>query len=185
MKCNLNIGGENMRTLWICLVIASFMLFAVNVSAQDYGFRAGDRELILIGSGSSDEDFDNTVLNAEIGLGYFFTDTLSLALRQGVSYRDVDNGDIWNGSTRLGLDLHIPTRYVIPYIGVNAGYLYGDAVNDQFIAGPEAGIKIFANPSSFIFAGLEYQILFESADDIDDQWDDGRFVYQLGIGMVF
>jgi len=72
-----------------------------------------------------------------------------------------------------------------PYLGVNIGYLYGDTVEEQFIAGPEGGVKVFVNDTTFITAGIEYQVLFESASDADDNFDDGRFVYILGIGFKF
>jgi hypothetical protein len=178
-----------MRTAWIYLIIVSFMLslpVAGTLSAQEYGFRAGDRELTIVGSGSSDENFDGTNVSLGLGLGYFLTDVVSVGLRQDASYVDIQGGsDLWNGSTRVALDLHLPVRGFHPYIGANLGYIYGDNVRDQFIAGPEAGVKVFATPSSFIYGSLEYQFLFRSARDIDDQFDDGRFVYGVGIGMIF
>ena len=173
-----------MRTALICLIVACFTLFAVNVSAQDYGFRAGDRELTLLGTGSSDDSFDNTSLSGQIGLGYFFTQAFSVSVRQGFNYNN-RNGDLMSGSTRLGADFHIPLWGVFPYIGANLGYVYGDGIRDQFVAGPEVGVKIFAGPAAFIYGGLEYQVLFRSADELEEFYDDGRFVYSVGVGLVF
>jgi hypothetical protein len=46
-------------------------------------------------------------------------------------------------------------------------------------------VKFFVNDTTFITAGIEYQVLFEDASDADDNFDDGRFVYLLGIGFKF
>lgn len=56
---------------------------------------------------------------------------------------------------------------------------------ESFIAGPEAGIKYFVNDTTFINLGVEYEFVFEDADKADDAFDDGRFVYLLGIGFRF
>jgi len=46
-------------------------------------------------------------------------------------------------------------------------------------------VKYFVNKTTFITAGIEYQVLFEDTDQADDNFDDGRFVYLLGIGFTF
>ena len=46
-------------------------------------------------------------------------------------------------------------------------------------------MKFFVNTTTFITAGIEYQFLFEGTNDADDNFDDGRFVYLLGIGFTF
>lgn len=58
-------------------------------------------------------------------------------------------------------------------------------MNDSWIIGPEGGIKYFIVPSSFIFASIEYNILFDEADDLSETYDDGRIVYGLGLGVRF
>jgi hypothetical protein len=139
----------------------------------------------LGGSGSSDESFDGTVFNVEAGLGYFMTDNFEVIWRQGISYADIPGDDNWNASTRLAFDYNFDMETWYPYLGLNVGYLYGDTVKEQFIAGPEAGVKFFVNDTTFITAGIEYQFLFEDASDADDNFDDGRFVYILAIGFKF
>lgn len=167
----------------IVMMIALSMLFFVP-SAMAY--EAGDRELTLGGSGSSDESLDGTMFSVEAGLGFFLTDNLEAMIRQGGSYTDVSGGsDNWDGSTRGGLVYNFDMGSWYPYLGANIGYLYGDTVKEQFIAGPEAGMKFFVNDTTFIVGGLEYQVLFEEADEAEDNFDDGRFVYILGIGFTF
>jgi len=170
-----------MKKLILLLTVIS-MLFVVPAAIA---YEQGDFELTLGGSGSSDENFDGTVLNVEAGLGYFMTSNFEVVWRQGISYADNPGDDKWNASSRLSLVYNFNLGNVYPYLGANMGYLYGDMVKDQFIAGPEGGVKFFVNDTTFIIAGLEYQFLFENVKDADDNFDDGRFVYLLGIGFRF
>ena len=152
--------------------------------AQEYGFNPGDWELTLSGSGTSDNELDNTTLSAEAGIGYFFSSLMEAGVRQGIAYSDIEGGsDDWNASTRGFLDLHFALGKIQPFIGVNLGYLYGDTINETWIAGPEGGLKAFITDTAFIQALIEYNFTFDDADEVDDAFDDGRFVYALGIGV--
>jgi hypothetical protein len=146
-------------------------------------FNTGDMELSLSGSGSSDNDFDATTASVEASLGYFLTPTLEAVIRQGIGFSDTPEDSDWNASTRLGIDYNFPFTQFVPYIGASLGYLYGDSVEEQFIAGPEVGLKSFVNDTTFILAAVEYQFLFDDKDDADEAFNDGRFVYTLGIGF--
>ncbi len=170
-----------MKKLMFLLIVTS-MLFVVPAAIA---YEQGDFEVTLGGSGSSDDNLDGTVFNIEAGLGYFITQNFEAVWRQGVSYADIPGDDNWNASTRLSFDYNFDLGNWYPYLGVNIGYLYGDTVEEQFIAGPEGGAKFFVNDTTFIIAGLEYQFLFEDTNDADDNFDDGRFVYLLGIGFTF
>jgi hypothetical protein len=147
------------------------------------GFNAGDMEFTLAGSGTSDNDFDTTTASAEASLGVFLTPTIEGVLRQGIGFADTPGDSDWNGSTRVGVDFHFPFDRYVPYLGASIGYLYGDSVDEQFIAGPEAGLKSFVNETTFILAAVEYDFLFDDADEADEAFDDGRFVYTLGVGF--
>jgi hypothetical protein len=140
-------------------------------------------EMTLSGSGSSDNDFDTTVASVEAALGMFLTPSVEGIIRQGIAFADTPDDSDWNGSTRLGLDYNFPFDRYVPFLGATVGYLYGDSVKEQFIAGPEAGLKSFVNETTFILAAVEYQFLFEDADEADEAFDDGRFVYTLGVGF--
>ncbi len=146
-------------------------------------FQMGDKELTLSGSGSSDNDFDSTNFSVELGLGYFINKNLEALVRQGVAVADNPGANSWNGSTRLGLDYHFDFQQFQPFLGAGIGFLYGDSTEETFTAGPEAGLKAFVNSTTFIIASVEYQVLFEDANDADEQFDDGRFVYNLGLGF--
>ncbi|MFP4317307.1 MAG: hypothetical protein ACOC24_07475 [Desulfovibrionales bacterium] len=156
-------------------------------SAQEtWGFNPGDWSFTLQGSGSSDNDVDNTNLSIETSVGYFYTEAFEVGVRQGIGFADIEGGDDnWNGSTRAYADFNFPLGQFVPFLGANLGYLYGDDVNETWIAGPEGGLKYFLKPDTFLAATVEYNFTFEDADEADDAFDDGRFVYALGFGVTF
>lgn len=170
----------------VILIISFFMGFAASASAQEMrAFSQEKWELTLVGSGSSDESFDGTTLSTEAAVGYFISDNMELVVRQGISFADRPGDNDWNGSTRGAFDYHFDMYPLYPFIGANFGMLYGDTVEEQFIAGPEGGLKCLVNDTTFLFGLIEYEFLFDDAEDADDNFDDGRFVYSIGIGFTF
>ena len=146
----------------------------------------GPWEFTLAGTGFSDKDFDTTTLGVDLGLG-FFLGPIEIGARQTINWTENDVEDVMNGSTRGFLDLQFDIGPVSPFVGVMFGYVYGDFVNDQFIAGPEAGIKIHVgdDQDTFIFGRIEYQFFFEDEDDAEGSFEDGQFVYTIGVGFRF
>ena len=142
-------------------------------------FKRNVWDFSIAGSGSSDESFDNTGLSTSFNLGYLFLDGLEGNIRQDITYSDVDDSNDFSGSTRFGVDYHFGNWRFVPFVGATFGFLYGDNVEDQFIAGPEGGLKYMLNPTTYVYGQVEYQILF------DDDDDDGRFVYGVGLGLTF
>ncbi len=167
------------------LVALSVLVPTAVAFAQTDVFKQGTQEFTLGGSGSSNEDLDDTVLSTNFSYGFFTNPYMEWGVRQDLSFFDLGGGSDFNGSTRLVFDYHFGTGQLIPLLGVSLGYIYGDNVSDQFLAGPEGGLKFFVNDTTFIYGLVEYQFLFESADDIDEVYDDGRFVYGLGLGFTF
>lgn len=154
--------------------------------AFSYGyFEEGDKEVTLSGSASNSADFDGVFMGANGSLGYFVTDNLELGIRQSIAYTDIGVGSALNGSTRIAGDFHFDLEAWQPFVGANFGYVYGDAVNDTFEAAPEAGVKYFVNSTTFIFAQVEYQFFFDSANSASSSFDDGQFLWSLGIGFRF
>lgn len=154
----------------------------------DYDYEPGDMDFTIVGSGSSDNDFNRTNFNTQGTLGFFMSEYLELFFRQGFGYVDVEGGDDrWIADSRLGLDIVFDLNRLKPFIGGSAGYLYSDAdiIEDQWIAGPEAGLKFFATDTAYLYGMMEYQFLFDDADDVDNGWDDGRYVYSIGVGFKF
>jgi hypothetical protein len=164
------------------IVVAALLL----VPSLSYGyFEEGDKEITLSGSASNSADFDGVFIGGNGSFGYFVTDNLELALRQSLSYTDIGVGSALNGSTRVAADFHFDLEAWQPFVGGNFGYVYGDAVSDTFEAAPEAGIKWFVNSTTFVFAMVEYQFFFDQADEADNAFEDGQFLWTLGIGFRF
>ena len=149
-------------------------------------FEEGDKEITLSGTAANGSDFDGVNAGINGSIGYFLTDNLELSVRQSIVYSDIAPVDsALSGSTRVALDFHFDLEALQPFVGGNFGYVYGDVVNDTFEAAPEAGVKWFVNSTTFIFAMAEYQFFFDSGDEADDSFEDGQFVYTLGIGFRF
>jgi hypothetical protein len=160
-------------------LIAASLLAAAPALAID---QAENWELQLLGAGSSDNDFESGGFTLNATVGYFYNDQFQVALRQTASYTDTGSDNLWAASTRIGAYYHFnyeTEQMWVPYVGVNLGYIYGD-VNDTWIAGPEVGIRYFVNPTTFVGLSVAYDFLFDSADE---GFDDGQFVYGVGIGF--
>jgi len=174
-----------LRKGFVLSVLAVAAVAMAPRSAYAY-FEEGDKEVTVSGSAANGPDFNGVIGSINGSLGYFMTDNLELSLRQSVTYSDFGaGGSSLNGSTRVALDFHFDLEALQPFVGGNFGYVYGDAVNDTFEAAPEAGVKWFVNSTTFIFAMAEYQFFFDSADNADNAFQDGQFVYTLGIGFRF
>ena len=152
-----------------------------------YGPKVGDWEVTLAGGGTSDNDFENNVLNLNLDASTYFRTDLSWGIRQGVTVADTPAGSSYNGTTSVFGQYHFGAAdsRLRPFVGARLGYLYGDDTEDSFIAGPEAGLRYYVKPEAFLFGRVNYDFLFESGDDASDQFDDGRFVYTVGVGFTF
>jgi hypothetical protein len=147
-----------------------------------WGPHDGAWEFTLGGGGSNDQDFDNGSASLQGSAGKFLSQHSEWGVRQSLSYSDF-GGSVWNASTRVFYDYHFGEGRFRPLIGANLGYVYGDSVNETFAAAPEAGFKWYMTPTAFVFMLAEYQFFFEDADDANDAFDDGSFVYSLGVGF--
>ena len=145
----------------------------------------GAWEFLLGGSGTSGQDFDTNTASVDVTLGYYLTDTIEVGVRQNVNVAATDEDSSWNGATTGFVDYVFDFDAFRPFVGVSIGYLYGEDTNETFIGGPEAGIKYYVKDDAFIFGRVNYDFLFESGDEIDDNFEDGRFVYTVGLGINF
>ena len=173
---------RNCKLLAVGAAIAGLAAFASPAAAE---FHEGAWELRLDGFATNDVDFDNSMGNVGVALGYFLTDQFEVGLRQDVSFSDFGSS-IWNGATAVFINYHFGDvgAELQPFIGASLGYIYGDTTHETFVAGPEGGINYFFGEDWFIFGQIEYQFLFDDASDADDQFSDGVFNYRLGIGVT-
>lgn len=162
---------------------------AVVAQAEEtpYGPKAGDWEVTLGATGVNDEDFNAGSASGAASVGFFLTDHLEVVGRQNIAYFDAGDNQptAWNGLTRVALDYHIPFGPVVPFIGGNFGVVYGESVDETLTAAPEVGVKWYVKEGAFVQGMVEYQFFFDSSNDIDDGFENGSFVYGVGIGLMF
>jgi hypothetical protein len=141
-------------------------------------------ELTLTGSGSNNQDFDAGGFGASGSIGYFLTEGWEVLLRQSLIYAnsEEESGE-YVASTRVALDYHFDFDRFQPFVGANLGVVYGNEAEETGLAAPELGAKFFVKEETFLFAMAEYQFFFEDASDADEGFDDGQFVYSIGIGF--
>jgi hypothetical protein len=136
-------------------------------------FEKGNFDLTLSGTGANDKDFNDGSFNVNVGLGYFISNEVEVAVRQSGGYSDG-----WSGSTAIAADYNFDLNSkLVPFVGVSVGYTYGDGVNNTWSAGPEVGVRYFLNSSTYVQANGSYQF------NLDDGIDSGGFTYGLGIGF--
>ncbi len=144
----------------------------------------GAREVTFSGIGSSDKDFDNGSISLAGSYGIYYTDNVLFSVQQSLSA--LGSGNDWSGGTIAAVDYHLMNGVWRPFVGVNAGLRYGGHdVGDNFSAGAQGGVKYYVQNDAFIFARADYGYTFESADDVEDEWNQGRFGYGFGVGMNF
>lgn len=150
------------------------------------GPQAGDWEVTLSGSGTSDKDFDTNALGIQGSVGKYMLPNVLVGVRQSLSWAESSNDeDTVSGATRAFADYVFDLGRWRPYIGASLGGIYGENVNDSFFAGPEAGLKYYADNNTFIYAQTEYQFTFQDSDDVDEAFDDGGWAHAIGIGFNF
>jgi hypothetical protein len=143
-------------------------------------------EFVLFGSGASDKDVSHGNATLSGSLGYFLGEHFELALRQDVWFSDTPGtGSNTHAASRLAADFVFGSGTFQPFLGGNIGYVYGQAVRDTWEAAPEGGIKLFLRPHVFLQLMAEYQFFFQSDDEVNAAFDNGSWVYSLGLGMTF
>lgn len=183
-----------LKNRFLALAITAFLPAAAlaqggGVQGGGLGPTVGDREFSISGSGNSEQDFDTGSLSVTGDLGWYVTERWVLGIRQSVNYASVKGtsieDDFWNGSTRGFADYHFGQNAWRPFVGGNLGLVYGDGVKDTGLAGLEGGVKYYVLPKTFISGLAEYQWFFDSSDDVDDEFEDGAWVYSVGLGFNF
>ncbi len=173
------------RIIYISVIFGLLLLpfTALAQQGQDFAqYRAGNQELTLSGSGASDKDFDTTNLSFDVGYGYFIDQSWEGLIRQTLNVTDQPGENAYNATTRIGIDYNFNMQNWRPFLGATVGYIYGDGVEESFIAGPEGGVKAFLSENTFVIAAIGYDFIFDDADEADDAFDDGVFNYRLGLG---
>lgn len=171
-----------MRKLWALPVLSALAIPAV--ASAEVGAQAEDITVqgsILANNGP---DFDGFTLALQGQVEYFVTDAIGVRLTQTIGYTDVAvAGSALNGSTGIGASWNFNIDQWVPYVACNIGYVYGDNIADSFYLAPEAGVKWYANETTFVFGSVAYQWFFDSDDSVTGSASDGQFLYTVGIGF--
>jgi len=162
------------------LSLAAATLVPLAVNAQP---AAQDWELTLGGSGQFQNDFKGSPrsgpggsIGGNIGLGYYLNENLEVGARQLLHYGT--RGE-WAGSTRAAVDYNFLMDKLVPFVGAEIGYTYGNHnVDDNWNFGPEAGVKYYLQSKAFIFGAAEYQMPFQGKT-----FKEGAWLFTLGLGM--
>src|SRR5690606_39814213 len=126
------------------------------------------------------------VLSVSGSWGTYLSEDSLWGIRQTVSASDSEGESTqFDGATRLFYDYHFGDGKARPFVGVSIGGIYGEGIDETFTAGTEIGRKYYVLENTFIVGLMEYQFLFDSADEADDRFDDGAFFYSLGLGYNF
>lgn len=151
------------------LLILALLLIPLPSTAQEAGNARSD-----------------TTFSADVALGYFFSDDIAVGSRRSAGYADIEAGDgLGQAAQRSYLDYYFAWGRWQPFIGGTVGYLRSDGVDDTWIAGPEGGIKVLIRQDAYLTGLVEYHFTVEAADRANEAFDDGRFVYTLGLGIRF
>ncbi|MEX2475375.1 hypothetical protein [Marinobacter sp.] len=167
-----------LKSLLITAAIAPSLVFAQAME--------GDREVTISGQGQSDKDLDNSVFAMTASYGRYYSDRSLFGVRQSLSFSDRDGESTdFDGATVGFYDYHFGRSDFRPYIGANLGYNYGDRTDETFSGGPEAGLKYYVLNKTFVQGTVQYQFLFDSSSEVDDNFDDGILYYAVGMGYNF
>lgn len=172
-----------MRKLWVLPVLSALAIPAI--AFAEVGAQAED--ITVQGSllANNGPDFDGFNISLQGQVEYFVSEAIGLRLTQTLGYTDVGvDGSALNGTTGIGASWNFNLDQWVPYVACNFGYVYGDNVSDSLYLAPEAGVKYYANETTFVFGSVAYQWYFDSDDDVFGQSvSDGQFVYAVGIGF--
>lgn len=176
-----------MNKVGIALAVAGALATgsAFAQTGGNWGPQAGSQEITLSGTGASDNEFDNGTFGLAFSYGWYLNENGEIVVRQGVNLSDFGEDESWNGSTRVGYNHHFGTERARPFVGANIGMIYGDSVDNTGIISPEAGIKYYVKPETFLYGQIEYQVFFEEANDVNSNFDDGSWNYSVGLGYIF
>lgn len=174
---------SSLKGSFMAAAIAAGLALGLSASPAQAEFEQGDWEVRIAGVAENGVNFDGVTFSVSGAAGYFITDQFEAGVRQSFFYTDVGVPSTQSGQTTVFIDFHFlsPDDQLRPFIGAGVGYQYGD-VEDLWLGGPEAGLKWFVDENWFLFFEVTYLFFFEDVDAADDQFDDGKWVWGLGIG---
>lgn len=167
-----------MKKSSILMVLLAIVAFVPGFAKADgfNGFEKGDWALTVSGGGAATKDFSDAQFTLNVAPSYFVTDSLEFGIRQTIAYTEGFAGSTYGF---MDFNIRLENPNLVPYVGVNFGYTYGENVSDAWRLGPEAGLKYFVNTTTYLYANIQYEF------DLNDGFDSGGFQYGVGLGFRF
>ena len=154
------------------LSLAALFALSLAVNAQP---AAQDWEVILGGNVQAKSDFGTGGFGATLSLGYYLNENMEGVIRQSLNYA----GKQATGATRVGFDYNLIMDKLVPFIGANVGFNYGNnRYPETWGFGPEVGLKYYLQSKAFLFGMAEFQMPFEKRT-----FHDGNWLFTLGLGV--
>ena len=147
---------------------------------------AGSNEIQVSAGFFHSQGSDDGSVNADLSYGYYLSPGWEIGLRQAVNYifRD-DARDTWRATTTPFVLYNFRvTDVLVPYLGIHGGVVWNDR-DGTGTAGPQAGLKLFISPQTFINLGYRYEWFFESFRSAVNDRDHGNHVGNIGLGFVW
>ena len=130
---------------------------------------------LFYGYNFGDQGGDDSQLGGiNLGLDYAVLPWLSVGAEQAGFYQFDAEDDGFGGRSAGSLDFLLGQGDVVPHVGGNIGYLYGDGIDDDFFAGPEIGVQ-----AGMFNAKVAYDIPF------NQDLDQGIIAMTFGVGFRF
>jgi hypothetical protein len=128
----------------------------------------------------TDEDSEDDLVGAELVFNALPGFLGGLSLKQGVfwAFNAVDEGVA--GRSVLSLDFAPDLGFVRPRLSANFGGVYGNGVQDGFVAGPELGLDVNLPGGFTVRPKVAYDYQFRNSD-----WDEGILWGGLDLGIRF
>ena len=128
----------------------------------------------------TDDDTENDLVGAELVFNALPGFLGGLSLKQGVfwAFNAVDEGVA--GRSVLSLDFAPDLGFVRPRLSANFGGVYGNGVQDGFVAGPELALDVNLPGGFTIRPKVAYDYQFRNSD-----WDEGILWGGLDLGIRF
>jgi outer membrane protein OmpA-like peptidoglycan-associated protein len=123
---------------------------------------------------------ENDLLGAELVFNALPGFLGGVSFKQGVfwSFNGVDDG--LTGRSVLSLDVAPDLGFVRPRLSLNAGGVYGEGVQDGFVAGPELALDVNLPGGFTLRPRVAYDYQFRNQD-----WDEGILWGGLDLGIRF
>lgn len=169
--------------LALALVVSTF---TNNVVAQP---QTGNSELQLNASLFAPQGSSDLSTSVAASYGMFLSDELEVGVRQGYSgLFPSKQSSFWLASTTPFVDYHFRGLFeddkVLPYVGAFLGAVWNDR-DVTGTLGPNAGVKMFVNNSTFVNFNYRYEWFFDKFKNATSDRTDGNHIGQVGIGFLW